>query len=114
MSMDLDSLNKIQHNEAVRKRLAKWMAQFSFRNTKLEDFHDRFNDEEMKTLMIDVVNHSYTFLSILFCTDNSNTLIELLNEKDEVPEWNDPEISDELIENAKQVLKLLELHRNAA
>jgi hypothetical protein len=61
----------IRHNEAGRKRLAKWMAQFSFRNTKLEDFHDRFNDEEMKTLRIDVENHSYAFLSILFCTDNS-------------------------------------------
>ena len=35
---------------------------------------------------------SYAFLSILFCTDNSNKLIELLNEKDEIPEWNDPEI----------------------
>jgi hypothetical protein len=58
---------------------------FSFRDTKLEDFHDRFCDEEMKTLMIDVVNHSYAFLSILFCTDNSNKLIELLNEKDEIP-----------------------------
>jgi hypothetical protein len=112
--MDLDSLNKIQHNEAVRKRLAKWMAQFSFRNTKLEDFYDRFNDEEMKTLRIDVVNHSYAFLSILFCTGNSNKLIELLNEKDEVPEWNDPEISDELIETARRVLKLLELHQTAA
>ena len=72
-----------------------------------------YNDE-VKTLMIDVVNHSYAFLSILFCTDNGNKLIELLNEKDEIPEWNDPEISGELIENAKRVLKLIELRRNAA
>ena len=31
----------------------------------------RLSDHEMKILMIDVVNHSYAFLSILFCTDNS-------------------------------------------
>jgi hypothetical protein len=37
--MDFDSLNEIQHNEAVRKRLAKLMAHDCFRNTKLEDFH---------------------------------------------------------------------------
>jgi hypothetical protein len=43
-----------------------------------------------------------------------NKLIELLNEKDEIPEWNDPEISGELIENAKRALKLLDLRRNVA
>jgi hypothetical protein len=37
--MDFDSLNEIQHNEAVRKRLAKLVAHDCFRNTKLEDFH---------------------------------------------------------------------------
>jgi hypothetical protein len=37
--MDFDSLNEIQHNDAVRKRLAKLMARDCFRNTKLEDFH---------------------------------------------------------------------------
>ena len=39
MPMDFDSLNEIQHNEALRKRLAKLMAHDCFRNTKLEDFH---------------------------------------------------------------------------
>jgi hypothetical protein len=39
MPMDFDSLNEIQHNAAVRKRLAKLMAHDCFRNTKLEDFH---------------------------------------------------------------------------
>ena len=82
--MDFDSLNEIQHNEALRKRLAKLMAHDCFRNTRLEDFHSgtypssktgdyadvkvvspfgeipwqelsRLNDEEMKILMIDVV-----------------------------------------------------------
>ena len=37
--MDFDSLNDIQHNEVLRKRLAKLMAHDCFRNTKLEAFH---------------------------------------------------------------------------
>ena len=36
--MDFDSLNEIQHNEAVRKRLAKLMAHDCFRNSKLETY----------------------------------------------------------------------------
>jgi hypothetical protein len=39
--MDISSLQAIQENEILRKRLAKWMARFSFRDTKLEDLHDR-------------------------------------------------------------------------
>ena len=39
MPTDFDSLNEIQHNEVLRKRLAKLMAHDCFRNTKLEDFH---------------------------------------------------------------------------
>jgi hypothetical protein len=35
--MGFDSLNEIQHNKAVRKRLAKLMT--TSENTKLEDFH---------------------------------------------------------------------------
>jgi hypothetical protein len=83
--MDFNSLNEIQHNETLRKRLAKLMAHDCFRNTKLEDFHSgkypssktgdhsdvkvvspfgeipwkelpRLSDEEMKILMIDAVN----------------------------------------------------------
>jgi hypothetical protein len=37
--MDFDSLNEIQHNEALRKRLAKLLAHDCFRNTGLEDLH---------------------------------------------------------------------------
>jgi hypothetical protein len=38
--MDLKSLQDIQHNELVRKRLAKVMALHCFRNTaELEDLH---------------------------------------------------------------------------
>ena len=92
--MNIKSLEEVQNNEVVRKRLAKAMARDCFRNTKLEDFHagtfpsskagdysdvkvvspygeigwerlSRLSDEEMKALMIDVVNHCYDFLTTL-------------------------------------------------
>jgi hypothetical protein len=37
--MNVKSLEEMQNNEVVRKRLAKAMARDCFRNTKLEDFH---------------------------------------------------------------------------
>ena len=118
--MDFDSLNEIQHNEAVRKRLAKLMAHDCFRNTKLEDFHSgkypssitgdysdvkvvspfgeipwkelsRLSDEEMKILMIDVVNQCYKFLSELFVSAKGEAIIETLKQRDPVVKWYDPE-----------------------
>jgi len=38
--MDTKHLKKIQENEVLRKRLAKFMTKFCFRNSKLENFHD--------------------------------------------------------------------------
>jgi ferredoxin-fold anticodon binding domain-containing protein len=105
--MHLTSLQEIQNNETLRKRLAKWMAHFSFRNTKLESFHDRFSQDEMKELMIDVVNHSYLFLSILFATDKSDEIIATLESEDQLPQWNEPEIPDGWKDAAKNFDQLL-------
>jgi hypothetical protein len=112
--MNTKSLEEIQNNEVVRKRLAKAMARDCFRNTKLEDFHagtfpssktgddysdvkvvspdgeigwerlSRLSDEEMKALMIDVVNHRCDFLKTL-CGPFGDTIVAHL------PRWNDPE-----------------------
>jgi hypothetical protein len=109
--MNPDQLNELKDNEITRKRLAKFMAHFCFRNSKLEEFHDRISDDEMKALMIDVVNHSYLFLSVLFSSQAANEIIEILKQGDNLPpdwkDWNDPEISDELTRNAKRVLDLI-------
>jgi hypothetical protein len=105
--MNVPSLQEIQHNEVLRKRLSKWMAHFSFRNTKLESLHDRFSQDEMKELMIDVVNHSYLFLSILFATHESDEIIATLNRKDQLPQWNEPEIPDGWREAARDLDQLL-------
>ena len=81
--MSPDQLNELKNSEVTRKRLAKFMAHFCFRNSKLEDFHDRISDAEMKALMIDVVNHSHLFLSVLFSSTASNKIIEILKQGDD-------------------------------
>ena len=64
--MDFDSLNEIQHNEAVRKRLAKLMAHDCFRNTKLEDFHSGIylssktgDYSDVNVVSLDAMWHAY-------------------------------------------------------
>src|SRR5437870_12773689 len=93
--MNRNSATLLAQNPQVLKRLAKYMAQQCFRNTVLEDFHagmtpcseagdysdvivktpagdipwsnhSRLSDEEMKILMIDVVNRTYLLLHTLF------------------------------------------------
>ena len=112
----------IAQDEQLRKRLAKFIALQCFRNTELENLHagrvpdsrtgdysdvkvvspygeipwtelSRFNDEEMKTLMIDVVNHTYTWLTALFCVDNAaDAMFKLLSRTDVEPSWNEPQL----------------------
>ena len=69
------------------------MARDFFRNsTKLEDMHaaDQIDDQEMQTLMIDVVDRCYDFLMDL-CSPHGAKIIDDLKLHDELPEWNDPE-----------------------
>ena len=112
---------EIQTNEVLRKRLAKYIALHCFRNTDvLEDLHSgevptsesgdysdvkvitpygeipwsdlsRFDNSEMKAMMIDVVNHCDQVLAILFSTPVGDKLIEELGRRDLVPDWHDPE-----------------------
>jgi hypothetical protein len=115
-----DQLAELKNDEVLRKRLAKVMARDCFRNTKLEDFHagtypssqtgdysdvkvvspfgeipwtkvSRLSDDEMKALMIDVVNHCYEFVSKIFDDVVGEAIIETLKKNDLVPKWNDPE-----------------------
>jgi len=118
--MNRNSARLLAQNPLVLKRLAKYMAQQCFRNTVLEDFHagitphsqagdysdvlvttpagdipwsklSRLSDEEMKTLMIDVVNRTYLLLRTLFDEEVGSYLIRTLNQQDLVPNWNDPQ-----------------------
>jgi hypothetical protein len=111
-------LREIANNEPLRKRLAKLMALECFRNTQLENLHigifpgsktddysdvkvvspygeiawnklSRLSDEEMKPLMIEVVNNCYMLLTVLFDSDSCQALIEELK-RDPEPKWYDP------------------------
>lgn len=113
----------IATDEQLRKRLAKFMAQQCFRNTELENLHagtgpssetgdysdvkvlspygeipwtelSRFSDEEMKVLMIEVVNKTYTFLTMMFkSSKTTEALIQALQGFDVVSHWNEPELT---------------------
>ena len=64
-SMTPDQLAELKDNAALRKRLAKRMARDCFRNSsRLEEMHvtHQIDNEEMKALMIDVVDYCYDFL----------------------------------------------------
>jgi hypothetical protein len=118
--MNRNSVRLLTQNPQVMKRLAKYMAQQCFRNTVLEDFHagitpyseagdysdvevktpagtipwsklSRLSDEEMKRLMIDVVNRTYLLLRTLFDEEVGSYLIQTLNQQDLMPNWNDPQ-----------------------
>src|SRR5438270_13269369 len=92
--MNRNSARLLARNPQVLKRLTKYMARLCFRNTVLEDYHagitpypeagdysdvfvktpagelpwstlSRLSHEELKTLMIDVVNRTYLLLRTL-------------------------------------------------
>jgi hypothetical protein len=58
---------------------------------KLPGMTSRLNNDEMKQLMIDVVNHCDKFLYDLFGTARGEAIIETIKERDPVPKWCDPE-----------------------
>lgn len=117
--MTRETAREISTNSEVLKRLAKYLAQQCFRNTILEDLHagitpdsqigdytdvvvrspygeipwpnlSRLNDEEMKALMIDVVNQTYHALIVLFDDRLGGELIKILAQRDLLPRWKEP------------------------
>lgn len=93
--MTSEQVDELRNNEELRKNLAKYMTSLCFRDSKLEDFHDRFSQAEIKEITKDFVNRSYFFLGIFFASDSGNDLIEYLKTEDQLPKWDDPKIPDE-------------------
>jgi hypothetical protein len=118
--MNSAQLAELATNSVLRGRLAKLIALESFRNSELEDLHagkfpssqigdysdvefvspygeiawndlSRLDDDEMKALMIDVVNRCDQFLAGLFVSARGQDVVEALKHRDPVPKWNDPE-----------------------
>ncbi len=50
----------------------------------------RLNDEEMKRLMIDVVDRVYRLIHSLFDETTGGELLRLLAQHDPLPRWNQP------------------------
>lgn len=104
----------------LQKRLAKHIALQCFRNSEIENLHagivpasrigdftdvvvrtpfgdipwnelSRFDDAEMKTLMLDVVSRTYQLVQELFDEQRSGELLLKLAEHDPQPHWDVPE-----------------------
>ena len=120
--MTVETAREVSSNPEVLKRLAKYLAQQCFRNTMLEDLHagvtpdsatgdysdvvvrspygeipwpmlSRLSDEEMKALMIEVVNKTYRALIVLFDDRLGAELIKVLAQHDFLPNWNEPTLN---------------------
>jgi hypothetical protein len=50
----------------------------------------RFDDAEMKVLMLDVVNRTYKFIKKLFDEETGSELLLRLAARDLVPQWDNP------------------------
>ncbi len=114
-----DTLRVFVTDPILQKRLAKYLGHRCLRNSVLEDFHagiapasksgdysdvvvstpfgeipwrklSRFDDAEMKTLMIDVVQRSYEFIRELFDDGKNGELLRQLAARDPLPRWEDP------------------------
>jgi len=106
-------------NPELQRRLAKYIALHCFRNSMLQDLHEgitpssatgdysdvtvrspygeipwpqvsRISDEEMKRLMIDVVDRVYGFLHMLFDEPDGGALLGVLAEREFKPQWQEP------------------------
>ena len=123
MSVD-DEVRAFVTDPILQKRLAKYLVLQCFRNSVLEDLHagispdsevgdysdvrvsspygdilwpkvSRLNDDEMKCLMIDVVNRTYRFIHRLFDENTGGELLLRLAGRDPLPQWNEPTLLDE-------------------
>jgi hypothetical protein len=114
-----DEVRALIADPVLQQRLAKYMVLQCFRNSVLEDFHSgvapcsasgdyadvmvsspcgvipwpgvsRLNDDEMKRLMIDVVDRAYRFIYTLLDDNARSKLLLFLAERDPLPRWNQP------------------------
>ena len=114
-----DAIKSFLTDPVLQKRLAKLLALQCFRNSALEHLHagiapssktgdysdvvvrtpfgeipwpqlSRFDDTEMKALMIDVVNRTYEIIRCLFSEESGGVILRELAAGDVVPQWEAP------------------------
>ena len=117
-----DAVRAFITDPVLQQRLAKYMVLQCFRNSMLEDLHagispssasgdysdvtvsspygvipwpkvSRLNDDEMKRLMIDVVDRAYLFIHTLFDESTGGQILLRLAESDPLPLWNKPTLA---------------------
>jgi hypothetical protein len=105
----------------LQQRLAKLIVLECFRNSLLEDLHagiapssmagdfsdvvvnspygaipwsqvSRFDDQEMKRLIVDVVDRTYDLIHRLFDETEGGVLLRRLAERDPAPRWQTPQL----------------------
>jgi hypothetical protein len=113
------SIKEFIADPVLQQRLAEYMVDQCFRNSELENLHagkvpssktgdysdvvvrtpfgeipwrelSRFDDAEMKVLMVDAVNRTYKFLKQLFDEETGGELLLSLATRDLVPQWENP------------------------
>jgi hypothetical protein len=52
----------------------------------------RLNNDEMKRLMIDVVDRTYRFIHTLFDENTGGELLLRLAQRDPLPQWDEPKL----------------------
>jgi hypothetical protein len=116
-----DAIRRIVTEPVLQQRLAKLIVLECFRNSGLEDLHagispssaagdysdvvvnspygsipwpqvSRLTDEEMKELMIDVVDRTYGLVHRLFDDREGRLLLLRLAERDPAPHWQTPSL----------------------
>jgi len=114
-----NAIDELVTDPALQKRLAKYVVLRCFRNSVLEDLHaglapdskagdysdvvvstphgeipwrrlSRFDDAEIKTLMIDVVQRTYEFIKEFLDPEVGGQLIFRLASRDPAPQWDEP------------------------
>lgn len=119
MTTTNDAVKALIADPVTQKRLAKHIALKCFRTSILEDLHagivpdskngdysdvvvktpfgeipwkefSRFDDAEMKSLMVDVVNNTYHLIQEFFDEEHGEELLLKLVAKDPAPDWDDP------------------------
>ncbi len=114
-----DAIKALITDPVMQQRIAKHFVLKCFRNSELEDLHagtfpasksgdysdvvvhtpfgqipwnklSRFDDAEMKALMVDAVNKTYHLVQELFDEEHGGNLLLQLAAKDSAPGWDNP------------------------
>jgi hypothetical protein len=120
-----ESVKAFITDTVLQQRLAKYLVEQCFRNSQLEDLHagiapssrtgdysdvvvrtpfgeipwsevSRFDDSEMKALMIDAVNRTFRFINGLFNEETGGEILIRLAARDPLPQWESPTLPNEL------------------